>query len=383
MSSRQLPLEVEISLEEPFSNCYYTRTDEFSDLGKSGLFGGDLDLLGEKDEGFDENFQSLNSPFDWEVDEEFFKAELEAGDCKSNGPTLAELNGERSRSPLINPEMERLHRVATRTDEQTTSSAVTKSVSPPQRLFEPKVSVEVFRPQVNRTCENVKGGKENNAIEFGERFGRVVVKEEKSAKEHPVCSTASTEIVPRPISDSRFGKIVPERIEKTQLNFSEERKLDGQQSCSIPNLVSPEMKLRLLSSCCPHADIRGQDQESDEAGEAYNGKMKIEPEESEDEEMDSYEEDFEEDNDNEEHEEFIYSKSRKGRRGDCDDLEPNPRRLLDIGRELERLNRIIGDLKPIHQLPVNARNKSRKEKNKLASRFVKLNFQEFRVPGNI
>merc|ERR1711973_181755 len=175
-----LPLEVENSFEEPFSNCYYTRSDEFSDFGKSGLFGGDLDLLGETDEGFDENFQSLNSPFDWEIDEEFFKADVETGECKSNGPTLAELNGERPLSPLINPEMERLHRVATRTDGQPTSSALTKI--PPRRLFEPKVSVEVFRPQVNRSSEGAKGGQENETIEFGERFGRVVVKEEELEK---------------------------------------------------------------------------------------------------------------------------------------------------------------------------------------------------------
>ena len=62
------------------------------------------------------------------------------------------------------------------------------------------------------------------------------------------------------------------------------------------------------------------------------------------------------------------ARNRKGRRGDQDDLSPNPKKLLEISRELDRLNKVIGDLKPIHQLPQNARNKSRKEKNKLASR---------------
>jgi hypothetical protein len=67
------------------------------------------------------------------------------------------------------------------------------------------------------------------------------------------------------------------------------------------------------------------------------------------------------------------AKQRKGRRGDVEDMSPNPRRLLEIGRELNRLTKIITDLKPIHSLPMNARNKSKKEKNKLASRY-NLNF---------
>nr|XP_006823329.1 PREDICTED: CREB3 regulatory factor-like [Saccoglossus kowalevskii] len=62
----------------------------------------------------------------------------------------------------------------------------------------------------------------------------------------------------------------------------------------------------------------------------------------------------------------------KSRRSDCDDLTPNPRRLLHIGNELRKLNKIIGDLTPVSELPVNARQRSRKEKNKLASRACRL-----------
>ncbi|XP_070541453.1 CREB3 regulatory factor-like isoform X2 [Ptychodera flava] len=62
----------------------------------------------------------------------------------------------------------------------------------------------------------------------------------------------------------------------------------------------------------------------------------------------------------------------KSRRSDSEDLTPNPRRLLHIGNELRKLNKIISDLTPVSELPVNARQKSRKEKNKLASRACRL-----------
>lgn len=64
--------------------------------------------------------------------------------------------------------------------------------------------------------------------------------------------------------------------------------------------------------------------------------------------------------------------SGKARRGDGNDLTPNPRKLLMIGLELKKLGKIINDLAPVADLPVNARNKTRKEKNKLASRACRL-----------
>lgn len=62
----------------------------------------------------------------------------------------------------------------------------------------------------------------------------------------------------------------------------------------------------------------------------------------------------------------------KARRGDGNDLTPNPRKLLMIGLELKKLSKIINDLTPVSDVPVNARNKTRKEKNKLASRACRL-----------
>ncbi|XP_046385642.1 protein CREBRF homolog isoform X2 [Ischnura elegans] len=64
--------------------------------------------------------------------------------------------------------------------------------------------------------------------------------------------------------------------------------------------------------------------------------------------------------------------SGKARKGDGNDLTPNPRKLYSIGKELDKLGRIINDMAPVSELPVNVRPKSRKEKNKLASRACRL-----------
>ncbi|GFY55496.1 protein CREBRF homolog [Trichonephila inaurata madagascariensis] len=64
--------------------------------------------------------------------------------------------------------------------------------------------------------------------------------------------------------------------------------------------------------------------------------------------------------------------SGKIRKGDGNDLTPNPKKLYNIGLELEKLNCLIDGLVPVNELPMNARTKSRKEKNKLASRACRL-----------
>ena len=64
--------------------------------------------------------------------------------------------------------------------------------------------------------------------------------------------------------------------------------------------------------------------------------------------------------------------SGKARKGDGNDLTPNPRKLYNIGKELDKLGRIINDMTPVSELPFNIRPKSRKEKNKLASRACRL-----------
>ncbi|CAB3376282.1 Hypothetical predicted protein [Cloeon dipterum] len=64
--------------------------------------------------------------------------------------------------------------------------------------------------------------------------------------------------------------------------------------------------------------------------------------------------------------------SGKARKGDGNDLTPNPKKLNTIGKELDKLGRIINDMTPVSELPVTVRPKSRKEKNKLASRACRL-----------
>ncbi|XP_057655289.1 protein CREBRF homolog isoform X2 [Diorhabda carinulata] len=64
--------------------------------------------------------------------------------------------------------------------------------------------------------------------------------------------------------------------------------------------------------------------------------------------------------------------SGKARKGDGNDLTPNARKLYVIGRELEKLGKIINDMTPVSELPFNVRPTSRKEKNKLASRACRL-----------
>ncbi|XP_055853507.1 protein CREBRF homolog isoform X3 [Episyrphus balteatus] len=68
----------------------------------------------------------------------------------------------------------------------------------------------------------------------------------------------------------------------------------------------------------------------------------------------------------------VFKHSGKARKGDGNDLTPNPRKLHSIGRELDKLSRTINDMTPVSELPFNVRPKSRKEKNKLASRACRL-----------
>lgn len=64
--------------------------------------------------------------------------------------------------------------------------------------------------------------------------------------------------------------------------------------------------------------------------------------------------------------------SGKARKGDGNDLTPNAKKLNNIGKELDKLGRVINDMTPVSELPVNVRPKTRKEKNKLASRACRL-----------
>ena len=63
---------------------------------------------------------------------------------------------------------------------------------------------------------------------------------------------------------------------------------------------------------------------------------------------------------------------KRGRRKDgfADDFLPCPARLNAINRQLGKLNDMMAAMTPVTEVPAHAKNKCRKERNKLASRFV-------------
>ncbi|XP_069139972.1 CREB3 regulatory factor-like isoform X1 [Argopecten irradians] len=62
----------------------------------------------------------------------------------------------------------------------------------------------------------------------------------------------------------------------------------------------------------------------------------------------------------------------KARKGDGNNVEPNPKKLGAIGLQLKKINKQINAFAPLCDMPVSTRNKSKKEKNKLASRACRL-----------
>lgn len=286
-----------------------------------------------------EDFQSL-SPFgfDWEMEQEFFKSDVNELDCKGQGPTLAELNNQRSLSPLINPEMERLHRIATRSEMDGAST----NISSLDIKLRPEISSE-------RKKDLVKSEKTNY---YDEENTQIVdkIKREPFPSRSCVLPTYTVKQEPTETIELKESELM-KRIAYL------EAKSNIQPSCE----VAENTRYSELTSEQCHSRTSSESVDEDEP-------LSVIQEESADEEIDS--EDDEDDSHAKEDNFEVPAKQRKGRRGDMEDMNPNPRKLLEISRELNRLTKIITDLKPIHSLPMNARNKSKKEKNKLASRFV-------------
>lgn len=67
-----------------------------------------------------------------------------------------------------------------------------------------------------------------------------------------------------------------------------------------------------------------------------------------------------------------YKHNGKARRGDGNDVTPNPYRLYVTGNELKKLNNLINGMTPSSDMPANVRAKLLKEKNKYASRACRL-----------
>lgn len=352
-----LTLDVESSFEESFGGLLSPTEEDGFEGGRIGFF-----CHEEGESSSWDKFQGLPSPLfsglgvDFDMELEFFRSERNNEECKVAGPTLAELNDHRSLSPLINPEMERLHRLATRTEGEPSSSSLDSTARKPQ----PFIALELTTSKIERPRFNEN--KRDTNYQYEERFENLKEVIEKNPSKPTWTMT----------QDNTHRNEREKSASTERLIILPQRKLgpesEGEVCKSVlPKLISAEMKSPLYKTDA-NSEVATEKIEKNELEIATESDSPIVEDESADEDMDS-DEDF----DVESHAHGTsLARNRKGRRGEQDDLSPNPRKLLEIIRELDRLNKIIGDLKPIHQLPQNARNKSRKEKNKLASRACRL-----------
>lgn len=359
-----LPLDVESSCEESFGVFSPFEEDEFESLRTS--FWGESNGGGGRS-GWDNVHALPSSPFsglggDFDMELEFFRSDVNE-ECKVAGPTLAELNDHRSLSPLINPEMERLHRLATRTEGDSSPTWDCKTRKP-----QGYIALELTSDKDERRVSQAKQEPVLLFCEYNDRFEKSTLVPKDAEKKRPSKPTWTTT---QDTASLHCNNEAEKSVSANDQNSSQtvvlpEKKLGTEGNNQMSKLVSAEMKAQLYTGGTNmREDVKIEaDRDSNEADP---GSPALEYD-SADEDMDS-DEDF----DVESHSHGTgLARNRKGRRGDQDDLSPNPKKLLEISRELDRLNKVIGDLKPIHQLPQNARNKSRKEKNKLASRACRL-----------
>eukprot|EP00118_Oscarella_pearsei_P029017 m.3479 g.3479 ORF g.3479 m.3479 type:complete len:343 (+) comp9457_c0_seq1:2417-3445(+) len=68
------------------------------------------------------------------------------------------------------------------------------------------------------------------------------------------------------------------------------------------------------------------------------------------------------------------SRKRSRRKDGSEDMSPCPARLMAINRQLAKLNEMMAEMTPVNVVPAHAKNKCRKERNKLASRCVFFGF---------
>jgi len=67
-----------------------------------------------------------------------------------------------------------------------------------------------------------------------------------------------------------------------------------------------------------------------------------------------------------------YRHNGKARRGDGNDVTPNPVKLFSIGKELKKLGQLINAMTPSAEMSATVRARSLREKNKYASRVCRL-----------
>ncbi|XP_065071253.1 uncharacterized protein LOC135695951 [Rhopilema esculentum] len=259
--------------------------------------------------------------------------------CKNDrqltGPTLAELNEIRALSPLINPDMKRLHLVATKVEND---------------------KLEQF--------SECNGNRPNRS--YLSELNRPIPK--KLSAQEPVVpiSQMKNENIPTNLrrmllyGANRPGAlnstVSPEKSNRKELNEARELKNSTEKTSH-----SSEEK--------ESAEVLGKSLPSD--AESVSDISDRESAIADDEDMSSGS-----DEDDEEDDEATPTKrfgsSRKRKRSEAEDMTPNPKKLYEIGKQLEKLNRIINGLRPMNQSSINAKNKTRREKNKLASRACRL-----------
>lgn len=251
------------------------------------------------------------------------------------GPTLAELNERRALSPLINPDMKRLHLVATHNEnsdklhqfnDNHTSRIQNRSClmeinHPIPRKYHVPESVGSLS-QVNR--ENMPNGLHRKLIYEINRPTALnsVIGVDRSKEADKIVETVETK---------ETTCLETEKANDVKINVSAQSDVDSDSEMS-----DKEMK----------------NIDDDEVSSGSE----------EEEEDDEY--------DDEATPTKLFGVSRKRKRSEAEDMTPNPEKLNEIGKQLDRLNRVINGLRPMDQSTINAKNKTRREKNKLASRFV-------------
>ncbi len=246
------------------------------------------------------------------------------------GPTLAELNEGRALSPLINPDMKRLHLVATeRTDDKFEQLADNSCL----RLNRPCLT-EINRPIARKYSTE-------DCISISKKFENSRASLRKMLLYGLNHQGALNSVVNKNENDQEIV-ILPKPKEET---------------CTDTSCVErPRSAVKEEEFSATEEDMPS-DSESERSSEKEFGVN--------DEEFLSS---ASEDNDDDEATPVKSHKVRK--RSEADDWTPDAKKLLEISKQLERLNKIINSLRPIGHLSVNARNKTRREKNRLASRFA-------------
>ena len=290
-------------------------------------------------------------------------------DGYKSGPTLAELNDTRSRSPLINPEMKRLHQVAILTEEpMRESTSKTQSRSVLQQQLSTQQTASAYHEQHLPSYSNCSTAASTNVT----RSESIPIPKRDTKLSQSVCLSPPSPQDRKPLFQDR----------KSLEHFYQTQNI--QQQKSAPDVRTSYLAQRrgaTTTSSYPGESVSkpSQQEESETSASheqvancvasiAYQSENCDESDEEDDDEIDSEAEDAEE-------EYCPFQKEgktparRKGRKSESEDMVPNPAKLLNIGRELDRLNKIISGLKPINEVPQHSRGRSRREKNKLASRY--------------